>query len=181
MKFIITSAILAVSPVVYAQDPPQMRITVEPGVVLPGVATQIISGGSPGGNLVAGVAPIPPTRSRQPRETLSDGSHVAHKSSSIVYRDSNGRDRRESLPMVTINDPIAGPHYMLDARIRAPLAKCGRSSAVSKNSCQAELRGGDYRHRGNHHPAFSAPEHRLRVDRNKSSGAEGRATRHNEP
>jgi hypothetical protein len=62
-------------------------------------------------------------------QTLSDGSHINQSNTAHVYRDSEGRTRREetlgnlngllqqSSPrqMVFINDPVAGANYALDA------------------------------------------------------------------
>jgi hypothetical protein len=64
-------------------------------------------------------------------QTLADGTKSTHKSTGAIYRDSQGRMRREMAPgfmghfgnpnqdppqMVFISDPVAGAHYMLDAR-----------------------------------------------------------------
>jgi hypothetical protein len=112
MKFI-TIAILASMPLVHAQDPPEVRITVDQGVVLPGLATQIVSAGGSGGNPVTG-SPYSAEAITETTQTLSDGSHITHQSSSMIYRDSDGRERRESPQTVMIDDPIAGIHYTLD-------------------------------------------------------------------
>lgn len=61
-------------------------------------------------------------------QTLSDGNRIAHKNSSQVYRDSEGRIRREQQfgmignwvsaeppeRTVFINDPVSGIHYVLN-------------------------------------------------------------------
>jgi hypothetical protein len=63
-------------------------------------------------------------------QTLSDGNRIVNKSTSAVYRDSDGRTRREQTlrsfgpfaatgeapQMVFISDPVAGVNYTLDAR-----------------------------------------------------------------
>lgn len=64
-------------------------------------------------------------------QTLNDGNRLVNKSSSLIYRDSEGRTRREhtlrsigpfansgSEPVRTIfiNDPVAGVNYTLDTR-----------------------------------------------------------------
>ena len=65
-------------------------------------------------------------------QTLSDGNRIVRKSSAAVYRDSEGRTRREQTlaaigPFATageppktihINDPVAGVSYMLDPNTR---------------------------------------------------------------
>jgi TonB family protein len=63
-------------------------------------------------------------------QTLGDGNRIVRKSSALIYRDSEGRTRREQTlnnvgPFATagdaphvifINDPVAGVNYSLDAR-----------------------------------------------------------------
>jgi hypothetical protein len=64
--------------------------------------------------------------------TLSDGNRIVRKSSSSVYRDGEGRTRRdqkieavgpwaangEAMQMIFINDPVAGVSYVFDTRER---------------------------------------------------------------
>lgn len=60
-------------------------------------------------------------------QTLSDGNRIRHENRSLIYRDSQGRTRREESintlgPWTTdaqqktifINDPVAGTHYVLN-------------------------------------------------------------------
>lgn len=63
-------------------------------------------------------------------QTLSDGNRIVNKFTSTVYRDSEGRTRREQtlkglgvlgtghepLQTISINDPVAGVAYSLDSR-----------------------------------------------------------------
>jgi hypothetical protein len=64
-------------------------------------------------------------------QTLSDGNRIVNRSSSLLYRDGEGRTRREqslnyvgnlasgpSVKTVMINDPIAGVTYSLDPESR---------------------------------------------------------------
>jgi hypothetical protein len=66
-------------------------------------------------------------------QTLSDGTHIARKSTIAIYRDSEGRTRREQTfdaigpfavegdaprQLIFIDDPVAGVHYVLDPRSR---------------------------------------------------------------
>ena len=65
-------------------------------------------------------------------QTLADGNRITHKSTALVYRDSEGRTRREQTlnnigPFATngdaptvifINDPVAGANYTLDPRTK---------------------------------------------------------------
>jgi hypothetical protein len=49
-------------------------------------------------------------------QTLSDGTHIDRKSQTSVYRDSQGRIRRETGDQVNIWDPVAGISYFLDTK-----------------------------------------------------------------
>src|SRR5205085_4569930 len=65
-------------------------------------------------------------------QTLADGNRITHKSTALVYRDSEGRTRREQTlnnigpfatsgdapTMIFINDPVAGANYTLDPRTK---------------------------------------------------------------
>ncbi len=61
-------------------------------------------------------------------QTLSDGNRISHKNTSQVFRDADGRVRREQTfgmignwvyadrpeKTILINDPVSGTHYVLD-------------------------------------------------------------------
>jgi len=82
-----------------------------------------------GGKLVKG-APYSAEAVTESVQILADGNRIVNKSSSGVYRDSEGRTRREQVlkklgpyasggePSLTIfiNDPVAGASYTLDTR-----------------------------------------------------------------
>ena len=82
-----------------------------------------------GGHLVKG-APYSAQSATETIQTLSDGNRIINKMSSAVYRDSEGRTRREqtlkgfgqlgdggeSIQTVFIHDPVAGVSYTLDSR-----------------------------------------------------------------
>lgn len=84
-----------------------------------------------GGKIVKG-APFSATAETEFVQTLSNGSSITRKSSALIYRDSEGRTRREQTlshigpfatsgdaPQITfINDPVAGVNYTLDPRQR---------------------------------------------------------------
>src|SRR5215470_8417022 len=57
-------------------------------------------------------------------QTLSDGNRIVRSTTSHVYRDSEGRVRREEerpsgSPGVTITDPVAGNSWVLDVENRS--------------------------------------------------------------
>lgn len=90
---IITLALFALMPLLLAQNEP------EPGPVVKG-------------------APYSAQAITETAEILADGSHNTHKSISMVYRDSDGRERCETPQTVLINDPVAGVSYTLDVNGR---------------------------------------------------------------
>ncbi len=82
--------------------------------------------GMHGGKVVTG-APFSAVAVSESTQTLADGNHIARKTESNVFRDSQGRFRKEvTLPaigplatsgqpksFVLINDPVAGAHFIL--------------------------------------------------------------------
>jgi Spy/CpxP family protein refolding chaperone len=81
------------------------------------------------GNKVVKGAPFKATASTDTSQTLQDGTSIHRTATSTLYRDSQGRSRNEvtlsgfgplqaagkTHTMITIADPVAGCHYMLDA------------------------------------------------------------------
>ena len=78
------------------------------------------------GKIVKGV-PFSATATTERTQVLADGTTIHHSNSSALYRDSQGRSRREltlsglgplentgNHTMISIDDPIAGVHYMLE-------------------------------------------------------------------
>ncbi len=61
-------------------------------------------------------APYSAVEVNENTQTLSDGTRIERKSQTTVYRDSQGRIRRETPDQVTIWDPVAGVSYMLDPK-----------------------------------------------------------------
>jgi hypothetical protein len=80
-----------------------------------------------GGKVVTG-APFSATATAETTQTLQDGTTIHRTSSTVLYRDSQGRSRKEVTlsgfgpleasgkprTMITISDPVAGTHYMLN-------------------------------------------------------------------
>ncbi len=79
------------------------------------------------GKLVKG-APYSAEAVTESTQTFSDGNRIVNKSTALVYRDSEGRTRREQTlkaigpfvgdapQTIFINDPVAGVNYTLDSR-----------------------------------------------------------------
>jgi hypothetical protein len=82
--------------------------------------------GMHGGKVVTG-APFSATATSETTQTLQDGTTIHRTSSTVLYRDSQGRSRKEVTlsgfgpleasgkprTMISISDPVAGTHYML--------------------------------------------------------------------
>jgi len=91
-------------------------------------------GGMHGGKVVKG-APFSATAVSEHTQTLADGNHISRKTQSNLFRDSQGRFRKEqTLPafasgqsksVVIINDPVAATGYMLqtDKKIAFQMTK----------------------------------------------------------
>jgi hypothetical protein len=81
------------------------------------------------GKVVTG-APYSATATSESVQTLSNGARITHKTTASIYRDSQGRTRREvtldsigpfatagePAQLIFISDPVAGVHYILDQR-----------------------------------------------------------------
>jgi hypothetical protein len=82
------------------------------------------------GDRVVKGSPYSAQFSTENTQTLADGTRITRKSNGAVYRNSEGRTRREQalgalgpIPMegeprqiIFINDPVAGAHYVLDVQ-----------------------------------------------------------------
>jgi hypothetical protein len=82
-----------------------------------------------GGKVVKG-APYSATAITESAQTLSNGARITHKTSASIYRDSEGRTRREvtldrvgpfatadePAQLIFIDDPVAGVQHILDRR-----------------------------------------------------------------
>jgi hypothetical protein len=89
------------------------------------ISTEMMSSG----NAVKG-APYSAQTVTESVQTLADGNRIVHKNSSTIYRDSEGRTRREQTvgeigpyatmnepsQIIMINDPVGSAHYVLDPR-----------------------------------------------------------------
>ena len=129
-----------------------------PDVIFAGAGPEVIGGfvaqrvemlgfeGLPGGKVVSG-APFSAVAVSETTQTLADGNHISRKTQSNVYRDSQGRVRRESTLLaigalasseqtksfVSINDPVAGTHYVLhpDTKTAEQLPRPGEMKTFS--------------------------------------------------
>jgi len=157
IKTMMLSAALA-APAVFAQDPVegakkrveevQMR-TGGPIVgahIMGGQTFEFVGGQMVSGNPVKG-APYSAEAITESTQTLQDGNRIVHRSSSTLYRDSEGRERREEsfdklgnwnaegepAKAIFISDPVAKTSYTLDTKSRtahkmpAPMVASGNA------------------------------------------------------
>ena len=137
--FLAAATLLALASVAFAQQPPadgliikQQRILQGPeGAPLPPPDANFIfvASESFGGKTVKG-APYSAETVTETVQTLADGNRIVNRMTSSVYRDSEGRTRREQslkglgifgsgeepTQTIFINDPVAGVTYSLDTR-----------------------------------------------------------------
>ena len=113
-----------------AQEPPPPAAPDEPKnlMVRKGFAISILGGGMEFNDKLVTGAPFAAQATTVTDQTLADGNHIHHQNNATLYRDSQGRTRRETTLgdfgpwsaaeaetklVVMINDPVAGVHYML--------------------------------------------------------------------
>ena len=134
----LTVALLVSAGVTRAQEtqeaPPPPPVAIQGGVVATGGAffedhIELLGFGGElhGGKVVKG-APFSAVATSETTQTLADGNHITRKTQTNLYRDSQGRFRREvTLPaigpltasgqphsFVEIRDPVAGTAYVLE-------------------------------------------------------------------
>src|SRR5579871_5557951 len=112
-----TGAALSVAAML-AQTSPQGSAFQQPGwIAAPGgsrVAYPALSQDGQFGPVTG--RPFSGTEVRHTMQTLADGTHVEDSSSSLFYRDAQGRMRSESPTRALIYDPVAGVTVQLDLK-----------------------------------------------------------------
>ena len=148
---------LALTPIVAAQDQPEaaMKQAMEKMMAQVKVATgsigefggqtfEFMGGQLLGGNPVKG-APYSAEAVTETTQTLPDGNRIVNRSSSMLYRDSEGRERREEsfnklgtwnaqgdpAKAIFISDPVANASYTLDSKGRTA-TKLGSMLSVKR-------------------------------------------------
>jgi hypothetical protein len=161
----VLSGIFTLSPgLASAQDaaplppPPQMAMlqVAEPEARMIGERIELLGfEGMHGGKVVTGV-PFSAVAVSETNQTLADGNHIARKTETHVFRDGQGRFRKEVTfpaigPLATsgqpksfvfINDPVAGTHFILH-----PDAKTAEKMEMPFGKMKEEMKGKmEYRH-----------------------------------
>ncbi len=104
------------------------------------------------GKVVTG-APYSAVAVTESKQTLADGNVIDRKVQSNVYRDSQGRTRRETTftgvgplaasprSMVTIHDPVGSTAYVLHADTKVPSnCPCRQPGPTTPGTCRANLK-----------------------------------------
>ncbi|MGO9258089.1 MAG: hypothetical protein ACLQU1_17510 [Bryobacteraceae bacterium] len=124
--------------------------TVEERTVIKKMLSEAELLGAKGGFLGAEVkgAPYSGEEIAETTQVLADGTRIHNESHTMVYRDSDGRVRREIPEAVTIWDPVANASYFLNTKDQTfrqmPLAVQYLSASVSKDgTVNATVRVGD--------------------------------------
>lgn len=121
----------------------------------------VAAGPAFGGEVVTG-APYSAEAVTETQQTLADGNKISRTSRSRIYRDSQGRTRREQtigalgpwasqgepIEMVMINDPVAGVNYALNTRERTAMKTEVHHLEMAKlpNKIEAAKAEGDVLH-----------------------------------
>src|SRR5579862_3760250 len=156
-----------------AQDPPpdkaqmtiEVRQAIQDGIKVANQTLTVLGGQMlDAGNPVKG-QPYSAEAVTESTQTLTDGSRIVNKSSSMIYRDSEGRERREvslgklgswstdgpPASMVFISDPVAKVSYTLNPKehtarknsVPAGIARLG-ADAEPVTSMPLPAGGGDH-------------------------------------
>src|SRR5215470_15978152 len=111
-----------------AQEPPPPPAPDGPNNAMKTVSMKIIGGDMEFNDKLVTGAPFSAQTTTVTDQTRADGNHIHQQNNDRLYRDSQGRTRRETTlegfgpwsateaetkAVVMINDPVAGVHYML--------------------------------------------------------------------
>jgi hypothetical protein len=98
-----------------AQEPAQIRMKIEAENVIAAAPQARIVGvrGALIGNTVKS-APYSATEINESNQVLTDGTRIQNETRTTVYRDGEGRLRRETPTDITIWDPVGNASYVLD-------------------------------------------------------------------
>ncbi len=76
-------------------------------------------------------------------QVLGDGTHIQRSDKATVYRDSQGRSRRETPGQITISDPVEGISYTLDPRTMTARKTTNWVAVYNPGTVQSHLAEGD--------------------------------------
>lgn len=121
-RFILTGTALFAG-IAFAQGVPKNDVFIEAVPAMPVAGTAMFIGGEMAGRTVKN-APYSAETTSESVQVLTDGNKIVNKSVTQFYRDAEGRTRHETKvtpveegeghSFVTIDDPVAGVHYILN-------------------------------------------------------------------
>lgn len=124
-----------------AQDSPQAEMKKRMAADLERQVT-IASMGSVRGPVVKGM-PYSAEEITETDQKLGDGTRIHRETKTMVYRDSEGRTRRESPDSITINDPVAGATYIINPKTNSVRAlKMASPSFIRRDAVPGVAIGG---------------------------------------
>ncbi len=125
--FVMAAAVPFLALVAAAQDDPselRAKLKAEMDSVMTNMKVVGLSGAAMGPTVKG--APYSAVEVTENTQVLADGTHIHNENQTNVYRDSQGRVRRESPNQITIMDPVAGVSYFLNPKTqiatKAPLS-----------------------------------------------------------
>jgi hypothetical protein len=133
IAFPITAAILAGGAAAQEEQGWQ-RMKVEADRVMAQVRTMSINGVVTGPAVKS--APYSATEISENTQVLADGTRIHNETQTVVYRDSEGRVRRETPDQVTIWDPVENTSYVLN-----PKTQTARQIKLAKATLRSEPGG----------------------------------------
>ncbi len=119
--------------------------TISPQTVSPqaNTAVQLFSFSSPVMGKVIKGAPYSATEITESLQVLADGTRISHQNQVTVYRDSEGRVRRDTPERITIFDPVAGESYTLNPKAMTAV-KSAMGSVVADGRGRGAAGGGTF-------------------------------------
>jgi hypothetical protein len=161
-----------------AQTPPEPQPELDKLFVLQSLPPLAVVGGqidiirSDGGVLgpVVRGKPYSARAITESTQTLADGNRITQRNEAVLYRDSEGRSRREQTlngvgpwqageptTMINIHDPVAGKSYMLDPAQRTAREVRQFQMAIAHDQAELAVGAGELRSIHAYSPGAEAP------------------------
>jgi hypothetical protein len=130
-------------------------------------------------------APYSAEGSTEMSQTLGDGTHINHQESYTIYRDGEGRIRRENSDEAWISDPVAGTSYVLHLReqtahkmpLSGPIAVAKMQAGAPADKLRAEARALSVSAGGFVYQSADRPEKVESLGKSEMEGVEVEGTR----
>ncbi|HLK62400.1 MAG TPA: hypothetical protein VKU19_03115 [Bryobacteraceae bacterium] len=140
--FVMAAAVPVLSLVAAAQDEPQQhmaKMKAELDAVMGQMKVVGLSGAAMGATVKG--APYSAIEVTENNQTLADGTRIHNENQTNVYRDSEGRVRRETPNQITILDPVANVSYFLNPKTMTATKSTLLLPAVFKKAAAGGMGG----------------------------------------